>query len=115
MMAEVTFIFNGRKIIIQGEKNKKMREICNNLSRKINIELNSLVFLYGGRQLDFDKTFKEISNENKIKILVYTNEDDNKVCSKCGRMLDNKIIDEILLLNNNINDELNGLKINIDL
>jgi len=50
MMAEVTFIFNGRKIIIQGEKNKKMREICNNLSRKINIELNSLVFLYGGRQ-----------------------------------------------------------------
>jgi len=30
-------------------------------------------------------------------------------------MLDNKIIDEILLLNNNINDELNGLKINIDL
>ena len=37
-----------------------------------------------------------------------------KKCPKCGRILNNKIIDNIILLNNNINMILLGLKSQIE-
>ena len=89
-----------------------MNEICNKLSTKININLNSLIFLYGGIQLNLNKKLNEITKENKIGILVYKKE--NEMCPKCGRLLNNKIIDNILLLNNNINIILLGLKSQIE-
>ena len=112
-MAEKVFQYEGNPISIQcNNKNQKMKEICIKLSGKINTNINSLIFLYGGNQLNLEKTFNEITKENKISILVYKYE--NEICSKCGRILNNKIIDEIVLLNNNISYTLIGLKSQID-
>ena len=47
-----------------------------------------------------------------MKILVYRNE--NELCPKCGKLLDNKKIDNLILSNNNINSSLIGLKSQID-
>ena len=74
------------------------------------MNLNSLIFLYGGSQLNLDNILNEITNENKINILIYKKENENEICPKCGRILNNKIIDNIILLNNNINITLLGLK-----
>ena len=103
---------NGGMSIAMGNGVQKMKDICIKLSNKIKSNINSLIFLYGGNQLNLDKTFNEITKENKINILVYKNE--NEICIKCGRILNNKIIDDIILLNNNINYTLIGLKSQID-
>ena len=65
-MAEIVFQYDGKNITIQCNKNQKMLDICNNLSNKINTNLDSLVFLYGGLQLKLDKKYEEITKENKI-------------------------------------------------
>jgi len=113
-MWEIKFIYEGNQINIQCDKNQKMNEICNNLSNKINMNLNSLIFLYGGSQLNLDKKLNEITKENKINILVYKKENEKEICPKCGRILNNKIIDNIIVLNNNINITLLGLRNNIE-
>ena len=112
-MAEAKFTFEGQDIIIQCNKNQKMRDICTNLSQKINVGLNSLVFLYGGGILNLEKTFKELTKENRISIIVYKNEDE-EICPKCGRLLKNEIINEIILSNNKINSSLKGIRRQIE-
>ena len=106
-MTEAVFNYEGQLITIQCNKNDKMRSICNKLSIKIKEDLNSLIFLYGGGQLNLDKTFNEITKENKINVLVYKTE--NEICPKCGRIVDNKIIEDILSLNKNAYYSLTGL------
>ena len=100
-MSEIVFIYEGAPINIQCNKNEKMKDICIKLGNKIKSNINSLIFLHGGNQLNLDKTFNEITKENKINILVYKTE--NETYIKNGRILNNKIIDDIILLNNNIN------------
>ena len=68
-MAEIIFTYEGNQINIQCDKNQKMVEICNKLSTKIDLNKNSLIFLYGGNQLDLDKKLNEMTKENKINIL----------------------------------------------
>ena len=111
-MAEIIFHYDGRTITIQCDKNQKMKDICNNFSNKINMDVNSLLFLCGGNKLNLDCSYNEISKENKLNILVY--KDESEICSKCGRIINNKLIDEIILLNNNLNYTLIGLKSQID-
>ena len=113
-MAEAKFTFEGQDIIIQCTKNQKMRDICTNLSNKINVGLNSLVFLYGGDQLNLDKTFQELTKENRISIIVYKYENEEK-CPKCGIILNNEIINEIISSNNKVNYSLIGIKRQIEL
>ena len=84
-MAEAKFTYEGRDIIIQCTKNQKMRDICTNLSTKINVGLNSLVFLYGGGILNMEKTFQELTKGNRMSIIVYKNENE-EICPKCGRI-----------------------------
>ena len=91
-----------------------MRDICANLSTKINVNVNSLVFLYGGGILNLEKTFEDLTKESKICILVDKYEDE-EICPKCGRLLKNEIINEIILSNNNINFSLIGIKGKIEL
>ena len=113
-MAEIIFIYEGNKINIQCDKIQKMNEICNNLSNKINKNLNSLIFIYEGSQINLNKTLNEITKENKINILVFKRENEKEICSKCGGILNNKIIDNIIILNNNINIALLELKNQIE-
>ena len=86
-----------------------MRDICTYLSTKINVNINSLIFLYGGTQLNLEKTFKELTKENKISISVdkYKNEE---ICPKCGKILNNDIINEIISSYNKINSSLKEIK-----
>jgi len=111
-MAEIVFIYDGQSIAIQSNINQKMKDICINLSNKINTDLNSLTFLYGGTILNLEKKYNEITKENKITILVYKNE--NEICSKCGRILNDKRIEDIISSNNKINNTLIGLKNQIE-
>jgi len=112
-MAEAKFTYEGQDIIIQCTKNQKMKDICTNLSNKINVGLNSLVFLYGGGKLNLEKTFQELTKENRICILVdkYENEE---ICPKCGKILSNDIINELVSSNNNVNSSLKGIKRQIE-
>ena len=112
-MAEAKFTYEGQDIIIQCTKNQKMKDICANLSNKINVGLNSLVFLYGGGKLNLEKIFQELTKENRICILgdKYENEE---ICPKCGRILNNDIINELVSSNNNVNSSLKGIRRQIE-
>ena len=78
-MAEIIFHYEGKTIIIQCNKDQRISDIWNNLSNKINTNIDSLVFLYGGSQLNLNKIYNEITKENKINILVYKNENENEI------------------------------------
>ena len=112
-MSVVVFIYDGQSITIQCNMNQKMREICTKLSKKINMNLNSLIFLYGGMKLNLENKLNEITKEDKITILAF--KDENEIYLKYERILNNsKKIDEIILLNNEINDTIIGLKYQIE-
>ena len=110
-MAEVKFTYEGQDIVLSCNKNQKMKDICSNLGNKINVGINSLVFL---SQLNLEKTFEEITKENRINVIVYKNENE-EIYSKCGRTLNNELINEILLSNKNMNSSLSGIKEQIEL
>ena len=93
-MSEANTIFNfeGREVIIQCSKNEKMKDICQRYANKINININSLIFLYGGNQLNFNLNFNEQANiidkeKNEMKVLVYKNENNEYICPKCGEKI----------------------------
>ena len=108
-MAEAKFTYEGQDIIIQCTKNQKMKDICTNLSNKINVGLNSLVFLYGRGKLNLEKTFQELTKDNRICILVDKYEIE-EICPKCGKILNNDIINEIISSYNKINSSLKEIK-----
>ena len=119
--ANAIFTLDGSNYIIQCSKEDKMRDICQKYAIKMNINMNSLIFLYGGSQINFELRFKDQVNlidkeKNIISILVYRKEIDEFICPKCGEKvkLDTKTIDEIIISNNNIKEKIDGIKINID-
>ena len=74
--ATVKFTFNGVQTLIQCKKEEKMKDICNKFTNKIGIDINSIYFIYGGKQLDLELTFNEQANamdknSNEMCILVY--------------------------------------------
>ena len=54
--ANVIFIFEGREVIIQCSIDEKK------YVNKINKNINSLVFLYGGNQINFNLSFNKQAN-----------------------------------------------------
>ena len=100
-MAEVEFIFNSQKYIIQCEKGELMKNVCQKLASKLGIDLNTIYFIYNGNTLDLELDFNKQASQkdkeiNKMKILVYSNEDikENKekikskeiICPICGEI-----------------------------
>ena len=119
--ANILFTLDGCNTTIQCSKEDKMRDICQKYATKVNENLNSLLFLYGGSRINFELKFKEQANSldidnNKMSILVYKNENDEFVCPKCGEKLklDTTKIDEIISSNNNIKNLIDGIKFNIE-
>ncbi len=54
-------------------------------------------------------------NNKEMNVLVYKNEnDDDFICPHCNKKIKLEKIDEIILINNNIKDTINGIKLNID-
>ena len=111
-MAEAIFTYEQQIIKIQCNKNQKMKDICKSLSTKINEDINTLIFLGQGVLINLEKTFNEITKENKISILVYKADID--ICPECGRIINNKMIDNIISMNNNTNYSLIGIKRQIE-
>ena len=119
--ANVIFTLDGIDLTVQCSPEDKMRDICLRYVAKIGANLNSFLFLYGGNQLNFDLSFKEQASlidkeNNKMRVLVYTNEEDGFICPKCGEKikLNTEKIDDIILSNNNIKDIIIGIKAQIE-
>ena len=77
--ANVIFSFESNKVTIHCSKEDKMKDICQKFANKIQININTLIFLYGGSQINFDLKLKEQAtlmdrNDGLMKILVYKNE-----------------------------------------
>ena len=118
-MSKVTFVFGGVEVIIQCTKEEKMKDICQRYVNKIERNVNSLIFLYGGSNLNFELSFKDQANimdkeRNEMSVLVYKNENDEYICPKCGEKIKLNIKDDIILSINNIKDVINGIKLSID-
>ena len=117
--ANVIFTFNGVDLSIQCTIDDKMKDICKKYSNKMNKEINSFLFLYGGNQVNFELSFKEQANyqdlkENKMNILVYEKEIFN--CPEClhKKEINTQKLNEIILSNNEIIESINGIKFQID-
>ena len=120
--ANVTFTLDGVDVTIQCSPEEKMKAICQRYGTKVNTNTDSLLFLYGGNQLNFDLKFEEQANSmdksnNEMKVLVYKKVNDDLVCPKCGEKikLNTEKLDEILSTNDNIKNTINGIKATLDL
>ena len=120
--AKVIFNFEGINMSIQCTKEEKMKDICQRYEAKVQKKMNSLIFLYGGKQLNFELSFEEQANsldkENKeMKVLVYKKEKEDFVCPNCGEKIKLKTekLDELILSNNNIKEKIEGIVFNIDM
>ena len=119
--ASVIFSFEGKDILIQCSKEDKMKDICQKFANKIGKNINSLIFLYGGNQLDFQLCFKDLINfldkeKNEMNVLVYKNENDELKCPKCGEKieLNTEKINDIRTSINNIDETIRGVKLMIE-
>ena len=122
-MAEVIVIFtlDGVDLTIQCSEEDKMKDICQKYATKIGADMNSLLFLYGGNQLNMELRFNEQANSidknnKEMRILSYRNEKEGFICPKCGEKikLNSEIIDDLIKTNNNIKDIINGIQFNIE-
>ena len=119
-MSKVIFSYDGKETTIQCLKEDKMKNICNKYSSKINININSLLFIYGGNQINFDLSFKEQANSidkerKEMNILVYKREENELKCPKCGEIINIDKFDNLIKFNSAQNDMLNEIKNEIDI
>ena len=118
--AKIIFSLDGIKVHIQCTLEDKIKDICQKYATKIDNNINSLLFLYGGNQMNMELKFKVQAssmdiNNKEMNVLVYKNEnDDDFICPHCNKKIKLEKIDEIILINNNIKDTINGIKLNID-
>ena len=92
-MAEAIFKYNGMDTTIQCKKEEKMKEICEKFTRKIEADINKLIFIYGGGIINMELKYEELGNEidkNNIKkyILVYDN--NTNIINEEKRMIESK-------------------------
>ena len=86
-----------------------MKSICKQFASKINIDINSIFFLYGGNILDLELNFSQVTKMDEINILVFKyGNNEELICPKYGEKnkFDKKLIDNI--------DKLNEIKIQIE-
>ena len=78
-MMKVNFIYESQIISLQCTKNAKMKEIFEKFEIKVNIENNSVYYLYNGNKLDKDMKLEEIIGKNDINndIKIIVNSIDN--------------------------------------
>ena len=106
---------------IQCSQEDKIKDICQKYTTKIDININSLLFLYGGNQINMELKFKEQAssmdiNNNEMNVLVYRIENEEFTCPHCNNKIkiNTEKIDNIILSNKNIKDTINGIKCNLD-
>ena len=119
--AKVIFTYEGIDETIDCSKEDKMKDICQKYSSKIESNLDSLLFLYGGNQLNLESSFENQANsidksENKMIISVFKKEESDLECPKCGDKIQFNFepLKNILSSNNNIIDNIAGIKLIIE-
>ena len=68
-MTTIEFIYNGNSILIQCDRNDRIKEIINKYILKASIDKNSIIFLYSRQNIE---EIMEKDKIDKIKILVYS-------------------------------------------
>ena len=66
-MEAITFHFNGSKINVQCNLEEKMKNICEKFSMKSGVDINSLIFLYSGKQIDLNLKLKDQVNKSNLE------------------------------------------------
>ena len=89
--AIVIFTFEGVNVKVHCSTDDLMKDICQKFANKIERNVNSLIFLYGGSNLNFQLSFKELANiidkeRNEMNVLVYKNLNEF-ACPKCGEKI----------------------------
>jgi len=118
--ANTIFTFEGVDVIIPCSTKDKMGTICQRYTTKIEKNINSLVFLYGGNQLNFQLSFEEQANSldkqsKNMNILVYKKVDYSFISeSEENINLTKDKIDDIIKSINNIKDNIAGVKSIVD-
>ena len=80
--SRVTFILNDNYLTIYCSEEDRMIDICQNYSKNIKKNYNSLKFMYRGLEVNFELKFKDQiysidRKSNEIKVLVYIKEEDS--------------------------------------
>ena len=89
----VVFSLNGENLTIKCSTEDKMKDICQKYSIKINKNMDSLLFLYEGKEINFDLSFKEQANiidRNNHNLIILVHKNNNKT---------NNINNDIILSN----------------
>ena len=60
--AKVIFNLEGIDVSMQCSTEDRMKDICQKFATKVQKSVNSLIFLYGGSQLDFNLKVSEQAN-----------------------------------------------------
>ena len=103
-MTQIEFVFNGNHSIIQCNKEEKVENICKRLSFVMSKSINSFIFIHDGEILNLDKELNELTKEDKVYISVY------EICSSCGKILNNELIDDLLNVKSFIKESFMRLK-----
>ena len=61
----VIFTFDGREIAIQCSNDDKMRDVCQKFAVKAETNINSLIFLYRGNQVNMNLSLECSSEFNR--------------------------------------------------
>ena len=111
------------KTVIQCSKDDKMRTICSKFGTKIEVDINSLFFIYNGSFLNLELTFYEQANstdKNRLEMNVMASKNENEAdikCPKCNHIIkieSIKSVGELIKYNKNINFSLKELKKQIE-
>ena len=118
---KVIFTLDGLNTSIQCSKEEKIGDLCKKYSNQIGIDIDSLLFIYKGKKINFESSFNTQINSNdkennEMKILVYKNENCLLTCPKCGEKikLKNEKINDIIICNKEINNFIEQIKSQID-
>ena len=113
-MSEIEFIYNGQPIIIQCNLEDILKDISQKFAMKNQKNLDELIFLFKGSQLNLNLKLNQIqlNDSEKIKILVYDNSYTEKLLLKFDLKDQNNNIYNInldLSLNFDITAEYNNI------
>ena len=95
-----------------------MKDICNKFASKINLDVNSLIFIYSGNQINFELPFKEQANtldkeRNEMNVIVDKKNEEILKCPKCGETFVLDCLKENVIKNEHI-DILKGIKFQLE-
>ena len=86
-MAEIEFIYDGFKTIVQCEINEKMKDIIDRFLIKLKNKEENLFYLYNATKINYELTFIEQANNidknrKKMNIIVTKSEDAQNIKKK---------------------------------